>query len=290
MASRASEAALNGSRPATEIDYEHKLWGAHEVEPTPRYLGGLKLKYCLEDLEGVSGKVLEIGCGGGAMTRAIKRYRPDLEVHGWDLSSSALSVAAKTGGEVGYGAGDAHRLPIADDTYDAVVMLDVLEHLPNPQSALKEVRRILASGGRFHLYCPLEGDTRNLHGLLRRLGWRAKEKLIGHIQQLTESDLTQLLEATNLSIKRSHWSGHLVNQLADVVYFTAIDLSNRNKTTSIEGLIESSNGELRNTGIKIAKLALSAVSYWESVRFARIVGSGTHILVEAVGSTGRNPE
>ena len=132
-----------------KIDYERKLWGVHDVEPSPKYLGGLKLKYCLEDLEGVRGKVLEIGCGGGAMTRSIKRYRPDLEVHGLDLSKSALSIALDMGGDIDYGAGDADRLPFAPGTYDAVVMLDILEHLPDPKVALAEVHRILVSAACF---------------------------------------------------------------------------------------------------------------------------------------------
>ena len=264
------------SPAAPEIDYEQKLWGAHEVEPTPKYLGGLKLKYCLEDLDSVNGKILEIGCGGGAMTRAIKRNRPDLEVHGLDLSHLALSIAHEMGEDAAYGSGDAHRLPIARGAYDAVVMLDILEHLPNPEAALAEVHRILVPGGLFHLYCPLEDDIRNLHGILRRLGWRAKERLIGHIQQLTEAELSILLDETNLIMQRSEWSGHAFNQLADVAYFTWLDLRGLTRHASFESEVARGSG-VPGQLIYLLRLLVASISYYESMALVRIPGSGKHI-------------
>ena len=44
------------------FDYESKLWGAHQVEAKPSYLGALRLEYALQDLNPINGKVLEIGC------------------------------------------------------------------------------------------------------------------------------------------------------------------------------------------------------------------------------------
>ena len=281
MASLISEAVVNGSRSATKIDYEHKLWGAHEVEPTPKYLGGLKLKYCLEDLEGVTGKVLEIGCGGGAMTRAIKRYRPDLQVHGLDLSVSALSVAKHAHGGVSYGSGDAHRLPIVTGSYDAVVMLDVLEHLPDPQSALKEVHRILTPHGVFHLNCPLEGDIRNLHGILHRFGWRAKEDLIGHVQLFTDQDLRNQLRSFNFLVGKARWSTHGLNQIADIAYFTWRDRSKHTIQTSIEGYLESRDeADLSSTATKFAKVLFAAATFYESLVFEHVPGAGISMSLE----------
>ncbi|MCK5644624.1 MAG: hypothetical protein KAJ19_27750, partial [Gammaproteobacteria bacterium] len=52
---------------ASTFDYESKVWGGHEVMVTPTYLGALRLRYCLEDLRGIYGRVLEVGCGAGGM-------------------------------------------------------------------------------------------------------------------------------------------------------------------------------------------------------------------------------
>lgn len=46
---------------------------------------------------------------------------------------------------------DAHNLPFAADTFEIVVCTEVLEHLINPHSALKEIRRVLKPGGRLLL-------------------------------------------------------------------------------------------------------------------------------------------
>jgi SAM-dependent methyltransferase len=50
--------------------------------------------------------------------------------------------------------GDAHALPIADATLDAVIMVSVLEHLYDPIRAVDEVARVLKSGGVFFSYAP----------------------------------------------------------------------------------------------------------------------------------------
>jgi SAM-dependent methyltransferase len=52
-------------------------------------------------------------------------------------------------------------IPVADNTYDAVVLTQVLEHTPNPGAVLAEINRILKPGGRLLLSVPLNGP---LHG------------------------------------------------------------------------------------------------------------------------------
>lgn len=49
---------------------------------------------------------------------------------------------------------DAHDLPFADARFDAVLLLDVLEHLPDAQAAVAEVARVLRTGGTFVLQVP----------------------------------------------------------------------------------------------------------------------------------------
>jgi len=259
-------------------DYASKLWGAHQVKPTATYLGGLKLRYCLDDLEGARGKVLEVGCGGGAMLRAIKTYRPDLDVYGCDFSWQAVRTAREWPVGVNYLAGNAHSLPLANETYAAVVMLDVLEHLPDPRLALAEIQRVLVPGGRLHLFVPCEGDPRNLHGLLWRLGWQAKEKLIGHIQHFTASALQTLLAELGFHIHRNRWSGHAVNQVVDVAYFSWIDWRGRQVTTSVESYLNDAPPGMVPWLVNAAKSSVAVASYYESRLLVKVPGSGVHLL------------
>ena len=109
------------SRTATAFDYESKRWGAARIAPRPWFMNGLKLCYLLSDLIPVHGRVLDVGCGAGSIAKAVKRARPDLEVFGCDLSSSALTAAAAPSAEgVDFRLATAERLPFADGELDFV--------------------------------------------------------------------------------------------------------------------------------------------------------------------------
>ena len=69
--------------------------------------------------------------------------------------------------------GDAAALPFEDGAVDAVVMLDVLEHVPEPRAVLTEVRRVLRPGGVVVLSVPHRGllaplDSLNVYPALQR--------------------------------------------------------------------------------------------------------------------------
>ncbi|NIN64977.1 MAG: methyltransferase domain-containing protein, partial [Anaerolineae bacterium] len=113
---------------------------------------------CLEDLAATRGRVLDVGCGGGNMPKAIRHYRPDLEVWGTDLSMRSLRAGLSEPDGVRFGAARGERLPFSNGAFDAVTMFDVLEHLKEPDAALREVHRVLRPGGLFHLFLPLENQ------------------------------------------------------------------------------------------------------------------------------------
>jgi SAM-dependent methyltransferase len=84
---------------------------------------------------GDGGVLLDLGCGSAP-------HRSVCEDAGWewvglDVDSAEASVL-----------GDAHALPFADDTFDAVLTVKVFEHLDNPYVAAAEAARVLKPGGR----------------------------------------------------------------------------------------------------------------------------------------------
>ncbi len=90
-------------------------------------------------------RVLEIGCGIGLITQ---RLRPLLtDVWGIDPSISSLGHAAARGGQMI--AADGLRTPFADETFDLVIAVCVLHHVPVDQRAafLAEAARITRRGG-----------------------------------------------------------------------------------------------------------------------------------------------
>ncbi|MBN1135260.1 MAG: class I SAM-dependent methyltransferase [Anaerolineae bacterium] len=91
------------------------------------------------------GRLLDLGCGSGGFLREMQRL-PGWQVQGIELSQEMAAFGREQLGlEVQAGTLEEARLP--DDAFDVVTMWDVLEHLPDPLSALREIHRILKSGG-----------------------------------------------------------------------------------------------------------------------------------------------
>ena len=262
------------------FDYEGKVWGGNKVKVSPTYLNALRLKYCLQDLNGVKGKVLEVGCGAGGMAKAVKAYRPDLEVYGCDISREAIRTASRSPQGVTFEIADAYDLLLKNRRFDAVLMFDVLEHLEDPAMAVQAIQKSLVPGGLFHLFVPCEGALNTLHGVLSQVGWRAKEQYGGHIQLFTASHVERFLKSSGLRPVTKRWSGHLLNQLADVTYFTGLSIRGRNTSASVEGHLETTRPSIQATLLRTAKSGIAIGSYYESRLLAWLPGWGVHILAQ----------
>ena len=143
------------------FDYDSAIWGAETVRPGEWTIAGYRLDEVLVHLPS-RGRVLEMGCGAGRFLRAIHRQRPELELVGADVSRRALEILSETSPEIETRWMEDTALPAADGEFDAVLAMDVLEHLTDPVHTLTEIRRVLAPGGVFHLHVPCEADPRSL--------------------------------------------------------------------------------------------------------------------------------
>lgn len=109
-------------------------------------------------------RVLDVGCGSGVVTRAIaRRVAPTGSAVGCDSSPALLSVAreyAETeglGGLIEWRQGDCRKLPFADASFDAVMAVTVLAHVPAAEAALAEQVRVTRQGGRVGVF-DFDGD------------------------------------------------------------------------------------------------------------------------------------
>ncbi len=110
-----------------------------------------------------SSHVLDLGCGRGGVVELIWR---DVELAvGLDPDAPSLSENRASGIPVIRGVGES--LPFADESFDLIVCVWVLEHLKDPAATLREVRRVLRPGGHFVFVTP---NTRNPLMLANRIG------------------------------------------------------------------------------------------------------------------------
>jgi SAM-dependent methyltransferase len=119
-------------------------------------------------------RVIDVGCAMGYGTAALASRAPRHRwIAGLERDPRLVQKAGRRYPWLPLLRGDAAALPIRNASVDAVMLLDVLEHVPNPAATVGEVHRILRPGGYLVLSVPHAGllaglDANNVYLSLRR--------------------------------------------------------------------------------------------------------------------------
>ncbi len=125
-------------------------------------------------------RVLDVACGTGVVARRAARAVGNIgSVAGLDVNPGMLAVARSTtppDTPIQWHEADAGHMPLADGSFDVVLCQMGLQFMPDRQAALREMRRVLADGGRLILNLP--GPTPRLftamgEGIARHVGAEA---------------------------------------------------------------------------------------------------------------------
>ena len=149
-------------------------------------------------------RVLDMGCGAGR--HAFELYRRGTDVVAFDQDADELSTVAdmfaamRAAHEVPDGAeadtkqGDALQLPFADGEFDRVVAAEVLEHIPEDETAIAELVRVLRPGGTIAVTVP--------RWLPERICWALSDAYHqvegGHVRIYTGDELVGKAERAGL--------------------------------------------------------------------------------------------
>jgi len=107
------------------------------------------------------GRVLDLGAGSGWVSELLATlgYQPFTV----DLATSLLTIGRRRFAAKQltprFAAGDMTRLPVADGSMDAVIVMDALHHVPDIPAVFREAARVLVEGGQFILAEPGEGHS-----------------------------------------------------------------------------------------------------------------------------------
>ena len=112
------------------------LWAPELLKMSPALLDALPLRGART--------VLDAGAGVGSLLNEIATRAPDALIVGADIAEGMLRLAPPEFPRV---LSDTARLPFPADTFDAVTLVFVLFHLPDPPAGLREVARVLRPGG-----------------------------------------------------------------------------------------------------------------------------------------------
>lgn len=264
------------------VNYETIVWRYEAADAAASTLSSLKLQRALVALAPVRGRVLEVGCGSGEMVTAVAAQRPDLQVHGCELSRSALDTARRQLPSGSFVVSDIGHLPYQDKIFAGILVLDVLEHIADVSIALKELYRVIQPTGILHCHIPCEGQPGTLHWLLWKLGFMhdLKERYIGHIQRFTLAGAVELLRTQGFRVVRQRFCYHPFGQAMDNAVFIRKHLRGERGDVSAE-LAE----DVPRTGRGWIR-AIDAIAYRESSWLGRIpVAMGLDVTAVAVPRT-----
>lgn len=170
-------------------DYDHRAFDSWI--PLQRYWQRRRFRI-IQDFVPANGRVLDIGCGSSRIVQNLPRGV------GMDLAIRKLRWLRGPGRMLLQG--DMNHLPFGDQTFDAVVCSEVIEHVPRDAVRLSEQVRVLTPGGTLILGTPDYGRR-----LWRGLEWTYGKVFPGgyakeHINRYTHSELRAELESLGLEV------------------------------------------------------------------------------------------
>jgi ubiquinone/menaquinone biosynthesis C-methylase UbiE len=125
------------------------------------------------------GKLLDVGCGMGEFLEWYKNS------YGIDTNRYLVEYCKKRNLKCSFG--NAYKIPFNNKTFDSVLCSHLIEHLNRPESAVKEIRRVLKHEGKLIIVIPTEKgymrdkthvrfwDKENIEKLLKRFDFHIKK-------------------------------------------------------------------------------------------------------------------
>lgn len=146
--------------------------------------------------------MLDVGCGNGR--HSLNTKCDEATVLSLDLSEESLNEVkymiegsnTRGGNRVHLLRGDALHLPLHDGSVDKIVCSEVLEHVPDDEGCIRELKRVLKPGGGLAISVP----TRFSELIYDRLADDYLGKPEGHIRVYTRSELVEKLKKAGLQV------------------------------------------------------------------------------------------
>lgn len=133
--------------------------------------------------------ILDVGCGPGGTTRA---YGRNGDVLGVDASEESIRFARERG--VSVAQMDATRLAVRPGSFDAVVALDVIEHVDDAK-ALRSMFQALRPGGMLIVTVPAYDFL-----------WSSHDDAVGHLRRYTRGNLRRVATEAGFEIELASYA------------------------------------------------------------------------------------
>jgi len=180
--------------------YALGVFDAAADESTPFFQ--MRLGVALDLLEqhgnafGTSSRLLDVGCGRGALLEALQRRLPRLELTGIDLSLAALEEASCRVPSAEFVLAEGQTPPFSAGYFDVAHMGNILEHVGDPVSLLTGIVQVLRPGGGLILSTPSRYRLENLIRIV--MGKRIQFMSQDHVTEYSVGQVEELLRRAGL--------------------------------------------------------------------------------------------
>lgn len=173
--------------------HENAAGEDHVIDQASRNYALSKLEKILSTVKKPT--ILEIGCSSGYMLKKINQLFPEAILMGADvLYKPLLELSMQL--SIPLLRFDISQCPLPDSCIDAIVLLNVLEHIENDSMTLKQIYRILKSNGVLILEVPSGPHLYDVH-----------DKICKHFRRYKLSQLCQLITQHGFIVTRSSHLG-----------------------------------------------------------------------------------
>jgi SAM-dependent methyltransferase len=147
-------AKTSGAIPFFDANVQRYL-ASYDADSLGGYVLRVRRVWVLDLLGGLNGRVLDVGCCPGVMTREIL----DAGCEFWGVDGSPRMIAAGRRRFSGlarahFAVADAVALPFADETFDGVLCIGVIDRVPRPEAVIAELGRVLKPRGTLVMAFP----------------------------------------------------------------------------------------------------------------------------------------
>ena len=173
--------------------------------PTPKTTASLirNTRKILKEIETVTGKdrsqihLLDVGCSNGAFIHAANTMGMNCE--GVEPAKEAAQAAQEAGLKVSHGFLEEVRFP--DNSFDVITIFEVIEHLKDPLSILKECKRLLKPGGILGIRTG-NTDSWTVKTLKGKWHYFNIDKHGGHISFFNKNSISTLAQKTGFKVEQ----------------------------------------------------------------------------------------
>ncbi|MBW3015465.1 class I SAM-dependent methyltransferase [Candidatus Woesearchaeota archaeon] len=152
-------------------------------------------------------RILDWGCGKSGLPFALKKELKYREVHGCDVSATAIkenkNYALDNNYDVEFRLISDDSLPYENDYFDAIITTDVFGHVDKPILRLKELHRILKPSGVIAFHTESKYRPNYFYRkIIKKLGFDPWADYIGHINLNTKKELIDMFHQAGFKIEK----------------------------------------------------------------------------------------